>query len=700
MAVIGAIRNRTGILIGFIAVAMLLFLIADPSITGSLFGGGGAGNVGKINGKPVDYIEYQNKYSDYESRVTNLFPSFNADDNGKAQLREEVWNQFAADKLLGSYMNNLGISVSDQELGNAIWGDNVHFFAQNVLVNPETGRYDNGFARLYVNAIDDENNARAKEFEKKIYDLENMIKEDRIKAKYASFFNKGVFIPDFLAAENKALSAATADLSYIFLPYNQVEDGQVSYTDKDLQNYIDQHADAYDREESRTISYYTINIVPSVEDTAQAIEDLNKVLGDFRTTDNDSLFIRKYSDEAYYGTWGTEALLEGETKLTEFFTDEVGTFYEPYFQNESFYISKLIDKKVVPDSIKARHVMLVPKTIEERDSLILLMDSLENQLAEGNVTFDELVRVHNADNTFGDENGDLGYFNMDSDPLNSQHARYNAIFRYKQGDVFRTFSNNGFHLIKIDRAVAKTPAVKVGHVSRKLKYSKNTERDLLRDKNNFRATYGTAEKFEAIPADYKIETVEVAKNDVTVQGLGVAREMVQWAYKEKPGVVSDFDIDDRYIVAYLKGGKEAGVQPLDAVKGEVELKVANEKKAAYWIDQVNNAGSSNIQELASALGKEVTPLSSLSYNARALSGGGNDSDVVGYAFGLEEGALGAPIAGEDGVYVIQLTKKTIPEVGAVSANDKAPLKSVYDFNSIITELLDESDVKDERFNFY
>ena len=117
MAVIGAIRKRTGLLIGFIAGALLLFLMMDALSSNSMISGGSGQNVGKIDGKKVDYMTYQKSLSDYEERVATLFPQAEINAANRAQFRNEVWNNMASDVLLGRYMESLGLTVTADELG-------------------------------------------------------------------------------------------------------------------------------------------------------------------------------------------------------------------------------------------------------------------------------------------------------------------------------------------------------------------------------------------------------------------------------------------------------------------------------------------------------------------------------------------------------------------------------------------------------
>src|SRR6476659_9044020 len=101
MAIIGKIRQRSWILVGFIAVALLIFIIEAALERNSLFGGGGGKNsVGKINGKTISAKSYGDDIASYEEGLKFINPNLQMNDELRGQVQEEVWNTLAANELL------------------------------------------------------------------------------------------------------------------------------------------------------------------------------------------------------------------------------------------------------------------------------------------------------------------------------------------------------------------------------------------------------------------------------------------------------------------------------------------------------------------------------------------------------------------------------------------------------------------------
>ena len=165
MAIIGKIRQRSWILVGFIAIALLIFIVEAALERNSLFsGGGGKNDVGRINGTTISAKEYSSKISNYEDGLKMINPNLQMNDQIQSQVQEEVWNTIAAEQLLGKAYTSLGLAVSEGEMGDLMWGQQPHPLAQRFLmkvrevspdiINQETGQLNQGKIREFITNID------------------------------------------------------------------------------------------------------------------------------------------------------------------------------------------------------------------------------------------------------------------------------------------------------------------------------------------------------------------------------------------------------------------------------------------------------------------------------------------------------------------------------------------------------------------
>ena len=160
MAVIGKIRQRSWILVGFIALALFIFIIEEAFNTNNR-GGGSKNNVGKINGANISGKEFSSQVTFYEEGIKLINPTFQLNDQSRAQIQEEVWNTMTSNQLLGDSYKSLALDVSPAELADLIWGNNPSPYAQNLLrqiaqaqpdiVNRETGQLNQAKVKEFIN---------------------------------------------------------------------------------------------------------------------------------------------------------------------------------------------------------------------------------------------------------------------------------------------------------------------------------------------------------------------------------------------------------------------------------------------------------------------------------------------------------------------------------------------------------------------
>ncbi len=197
MAIIGKIRQRSWILVGFIAIALLIFIVEAALERNSLFsGGGGKNDVGRINGTTISAKEYSSKISNYEDGLKMINPNLQLNDQIQSQVQEEVWNTIAAEQLLGKAYTSLGLAVSEGEMGDLMWGQQPHPLAQRFLmkvrevspdiINQETGQLNQGKIREFITNIDKIDKENKTNFREMLGHIEQLIQDDQVKQKYAS----------------------------------------------------------------------------------------------------------------------------------------------------------------------------------------------------------------------------------------------------------------------------------------------------------------------------------------------------------------------------------------------------------------------------------------------------------------------------------------------------------------------------------
>ena len=108
-------------------------------------------------------------------------------------------------------------------------------------------------------------------------------------------------------------------------------------------------------------------------------------------------------------------------------------------------------------------------------------------------------------------------------------------------------------------------------------------------------------------------TVTLEKMDQSVPGLGVAREIVRWAFSDETNVnkTKFFDLQDKYIVAFVSSISEGEYRPIVEVSDDIRLLLQKKAISNTISNQIINSNYNNIQDLANYYNVAVNPIKQL-----------------------------------------------------------------------------------------
>lgn len=138
MATLQKIRNRAGLLIIVIGVALLAFIIGDGLRSGSTVAQQRKQNALTINGEKVKIEDYSQRLSEitrmYEQQGRQL------DDAQRMQINNQLAQEFIQNEALKKITKQTGLVVTPKELFALVMGDGVQqhpIAAQNLGTDPE-----------------------------------------------------------------------------------------------------------------------------------------------------------------------------------------------------------------------------------------------------------------------------------------------------------------------------------------------------------------------------------------------------------------------------------------------------------------------------------------------------------------------------------------------------------------------------------
>ncbi|MCB0780812.1 MAG: SurA N-terminal domain-containing protein, partial [Flavobacteriales bacterium] len=152
MAIIGKIRERSGLLIVLVGGAMVAFILSDlftnrgPSAEDQV--------IGEVGGDPILLQKFERRVNDEVESYRNDFGQ-QVDGAMQEQIRQRVWNEMVRDRVYGPHVREAGLAVVKDEYDDIRFGDNIlpEFRNQPNFQDPQTGEPDRQALRQYFEAV-------------------------------------------------------------------------------------------------------------------------------------------------------------------------------------------------------------------------------------------------------------------------------------------------------------------------------------------------------------------------------------------------------------------------------------------------------------------------------------------------------------------------------------------------------------------
>jgi len=692
MAVIGKIREKSGLVMIIIGVGMLAFLLPTDGIQ-RLFGGGPDNSLGEIGGVEVTAQEFDQRLqvavSQWESQNSQ---SANAD--VRASFKDQVWDEFIREHVLESQFIELGIAVSPEELFDMVQGNDPHPQVKQSFTDPATGSFNPTQVLQFLKSLE----SMPVENKNQWILFEQGIEKERIANKYSMLLGKGLYATSSMTKRAYTDQKEQRNIKFVVKRYNTVNDSTITVSPEELKAYYNEHKGEYKQGASREVEYVKFEVTPSEEDIAEARNWIEETAVEFKATDDDSSFVVYNSeaplDQKYYGPNELPFGID-----SAFFYQEVGAVTPIYEQSGSFMVTKLASTKMIPDSVKARHILL--KTTQTFNDTLLeaRLDSVKAVIENGG-DFAAIAKDMSEDVGSAIEGGDLGWF-----VEGTMVPTFNdACFDGKVGDMVIVQSQFGFHLIEVLKQADKTKKIQLATITRKNVPSNETFDAVFANASMFYTNNGTTESFtKATESDEyaKFIAAEVKVADKNIPGMTDVRELVRWSFNNEKGTVSaPMQFANTFVVAHLAETREEGTATMDQVEIQVELGAKKKKKATMFMDEMNGAAS--LDALATKTGGTVESATGVNFSAFSITGMGQEMRVNGMLSTLQNGQMSIAIEGQSGVYVVQVETVTpAPETTDYSVF-KTQLTQQYTAASgqLLEALKDKMVVVDERYKFY
>ncbi|HKP48595.1 MAG TPA: peptidylprolyl isomerase [Gemmatimonadales bacterium] len=253
-----AFRNAAKPLMVVVAITFFAWLVLDLS---GITGGTGLltqTSVGKVNGRSIDARTYQNiVQQSIDARQRQSSGSMGLDDY--QQVRDEVWDQIVQNSVLDAEYRRRGISVSEDEVVQAIRTSPLPEF-QKVPEFQTDSQFDLAkYQRWLTSSV-------AQQY---LPSLEAQYRDELQRTKLLRLVTSDIYLSDAALWERYRDEHEMVKIGLTaIVPRNAVPDSSIQVSDAELAAYYKAHRDEFQRPKTAYLSYVALPRLATAADTA------------------------------------------------------------------------------------------------------------------------------------------------------------------------------------------------------------------------------------------------------------------------------------------------------------------------------------------------------------------------------------------------------------------------------------------------
>ena len=684
---ISTLRKQGWLVLALVGIGIVGFLIPYDAVM-AMFGGA-SDKVGVINGESIK----QDQWRTMLQEQSELFSYNNSQTHG---LENDVWNNLIETTLLQPEYQSLGLMVTDEELDDILFGNFLSSYVKSTFYQGQDSLPFKEQMRESFKKMESE--------KPNLYvGYRRLVVEKRLKEKYDALVGHGAYVNSLDAKSLFHQSNDKASIVYVVKPYAQIMEGEISFSNEDIENYYNEHKNDRDfkQERSRTIAYVRIPLVTSAADSAATIESLQALAVSFKASKNvkeDSLFAAINGGNPANAKVKYASGSFPEPFNTQMSSDSIGRVMGPFVSEGIARVVKLTSRGTEIDSVQARHILFKEKGAAGKAKA----DSLKKEI-QSKKNFAEMATKYSTDPGSAVKGGDLGMFARGAMVPEFDAACFNG----KVGDLQVVESQFGTHLIEVTKKGASKPVTYYAQVERPVSPSAATKKETYQKAIDFIQNHGDSVSFRAGAVESYgslIFSPNIRPEATAVSGVQDASEIISWTYSSETeeGTISQpISVEDGIVVVCLMEIKEKGVPSLRNVYDRVKQEVIKEKKAEKYMAMMTG---SSLEEIAGKVSGQVKTFENLSMAMRNIPESGvseTESAAIGAAFGLPTGNISAPIKGKGGVYVIQraadVTRVESPDNYVAFRKDKMRGQKASAPTTLFNSLREAAEIEDYRF---
>ena len=689
MAIIGKIREKSGLLVAIVGLGLFLFIIPVNDLL-QQFNGTGNSSLGLFNDSEIDANDW--KYYNRENKTRNnlRINNLNSGGNGSLtsdeedQIKINTWNQMISDTIYFFEFDKIGLDVSADELNQGLLNGEKplpsslkELFVTNGLYNKDS--FNIWKTNRIINLPDNPESKRDLK-----NNIEDPLKNERKINKYSAMVKYGILGTVQEAKRTSNEEKITSNINYIFIDYNEIDDSLIDLNEKEKRLFYNEHSNEKMWEQRQNLVSYDYSILkfnPSKTDVANYTERMESLIEDFKSSKNDSLFVANYAEtpmmiQSPYGlrpsgNYTNQPYKGG--KFSSFIDQKIsssvkGDIVGPFVTGDKIQLVKIYDTGE-EEQAKVRHILISSKKEDLDDAKNKkLADSILYAIRRDSSKFSSLVTKYSDDPGSVANGGVYSWFPKGQ--MTAEFEEFSFSKKVGRSGVVRT--NYGFHVIQVlGRKIGTFK--KIAIVDETIQVSKATQNEFYdsaalalyykADSNDFE-TAADELGYEVKSSGY-IPLIYPNRRTSGLYGpadLNRNLNISKWAFNSDVGdlLEPEYISNNQLVLAVLKEKIISFDNSYDNIISLMDPLIKNSLKAKYYVENFSKKldSATSMDVISEITGKTVETKFvkysdvNIGNNTQELA----EPKVMANIFSLNPEEISTIIEGKKGLYIVQCQK--------------------------------------------
>ena len=710
MATLQTIRSKGPLLVIVIGLALFAFIAGDA--WKAIQPHQGRQDVGEVNGKAISAQEYQTLVDEYAEVIKMMQGVSALNDDQLTMVKDQVWQTYINNELIGAEAKKLGLQVSDAEL-QAVIDAGVHpLLMQTPFRNPQTGAFDKDMLKKflvdYASLNASQLPAQYAEYYQKMGAywnfIERTLKESLLAEKYQSLIAKSLISNPVAAEDAFASRNLQSDVLLAAIPYNSITDSTIVVSNDDIKALYNEKKAMYKQDiETRNIKYIDVLVTPSEEDRAAILNEVTEYASQLASATEMASFIRSTGSVVPFQEIAINKEVYPSDVVARIDSVNIGEVYGPYYNqaDDSYNAMQILGKEAIADSIEFRQIQVYAETAEQTKTLA---DSIYTALKNG-ADFAELAQKYGQPS----ESNWLTARNYEGAALDADNTKFiKTLINGKKNEWTNLELGQANVILQVLDKKAIKDKYQIAVIKCPVEFSKETYNKAYNDFSQFVAQNTTLDKLveNAEESGYRLlERADFRNNEHQVGGVKNTREALKWVFGAKEGEVSplyECGENNHLMVVALEKINPVGYRNINSVADMLRFEALVDKKAEKIMADLSNITSfDQAKEYKNAV---VDTVKHITFSAPAYIAVTRASEPALSAFAskAEVNKLSAPIKGNTAVYVMQVLNKEngTEEFDAKSEESTLSTMSSRFASNFINDLYMKANIKDDRYLYF